>query len=436
MPRNPTFAAFYYSLRANYILMSTFVPFRAFRPTADKVKAVASKPYDVLNEKEARVEAEGNPHSFYHVIKPEMDFADDHDHYAPEVYAKGKESFDKLVSSKVMAQDEAESFYVYQLEMNGHVQNGLVGCCAIDDYFDNVIKKHELTRPDKEEDRKNHVRYSKLNYEPVFLSYPKVPSIDTIVNTIIETSPMYDFVADDGIAHRIWAIKDAGNLAEIQKLFQDEVPVIYIADGHHRTAAGALVGKELRDARGGNATDGKRDNYLLAVVFPDDQVKIYDYNRVVKDLNGKTDEEFLTEIAQSFSLEKRDSQYRPENIHTFGMYLSGQWYKLTANKGTYDDNDPVKQLDVTILSKNVLEPIFNIVDLRKDKRIDFVGGMRGLGELEKRVDSGEMKVAFSMFPISMQQVINISDNDLIMPPKVTWFEPKLRSGLLVHNLDE
>lgn len=388
----------------------------------------------MLNEKEARQECEGNPHSFYHVIKPEIDFPDDYDHYAPEVYQKGKENFDKLVESGVMVQDKEANFYVYQLRMGDHVQTGLVGCCAIDDYFNNVIKKHELTRPDKEEDRKNHVRASKLNYEPVFFSYPQVDSIDGLVEQVKTAEPVYDFTSEDGIKHTLWVVKNDDHIASITQLFDTEVPKIYVADGHHRTAAGALVGKELRDARGGNASDGGRDNYFMAVLFPDNQMKILDYNRVVKDIKGLTAEEFIKLISKSFEVEEKSEAYGADSLHTFGMYLDGKWYKLTAKNGTYND-DPVGRLDVTILSKNLLEPILNIVDLRTDKRIEFVGGMRGLGELERRVDNGEMKVAFSMYPVSMQQIIEISDNDMIMPPKVTWFEPKLRSGLFVHSLE-
>lgn len=416
--------------------MSIFVPFKAFRPTQETVKAVASKPYDVLNAKEAKLEAEGNPVSFYNVIKPEINFPEGSNFYAPEIYLKGKENFDNLVSKNIMKQDASNSFYAYEITMNGHVQTGLVGCCSIDDYFNNVIKKHELTRPDKEEDRKNHVRYSKLNYEPVFLSYPQVDAIDNIVNEVKNNDVVYDFVADDGIRHRLWAINDGNTLEKIESLFSTDVPSIYIADGHHRTAAGALVGEELRNARNGNSDDNKRDSYFMAVVFPDNQLKILDYNRVVKDLNGLSEDELLKKLQVNFDIESKPEQYRPETMHTFGMYINNNWYKLTSKEGTYNDNDPVGQLDVTILSSNVLEPLFDIVDLRKDKRIDFVGGMRGLGELEKRVDSGEMKVAFSMYPVSMKQLISISDNDLTMPPKVTWFEPKLRSGLFVHNLDE
>jgi uncharacterized protein (DUF1015 family) len=414
--------------------MSVFVPFKAYRPTQEKAKQVACRPYDVLNEKEARQECEGNPNSFYHIIKPEIDFPDDHDHYAPEVYQKGKDNFDQLVTNGTMVQDEAASFYIYQLIMDGHVQTGLVGCCAIDDYFNNVIKKHELTRPDKEEDRKNHIRASKLNYEPVFFSYPKVNDIDALVEAAKAASPVYDFTADDGIQHTLWVVSDQALIAAIQQLFATDVPKIYVADGHHRTAAGALVGKELRESRGGHPDDGHRDNYFMAVLFPDNQMKILDYNRVVKDLNGLTSEQFIQLLSKSFEVEEKSSAVRPASLHSFGMYLDGKWYQLTAKNGTYNGN-PIGQLDVTILSKHLLEPILNIVDLRTDKRIDFVGGMRGLGELERRVDSGEMKAAFSMYPVSMEQLIDIADNDLIMPPKVTWFEPKLRSGLFVHSLE-
>lgn len=416
--------------------MSEFVPFKAIRPTADKVKDIASRPYDVLNEKEAREECAGNPISFYHVIKPEIDFPDDFDHYAPEVYQKGADNFKALVDQGVMQQDDTENYYAYQIIMDGHKQTGLVGCCSIDDYFNNHIKKHELTRPDKEEDRKNHVRYSKLNYEPVFFSYPQVDEIDAAVEASKAKDPVYDITTDDGLQHTLWVIDDRDAVARIKELYASKVPSIYVADGHHRTAAGALVGRELREAAGGNGSDGKRYNYFMAVLFPDDQLKIIDYNRVVKDLNGASEEEFIAKLNDSFEVSEHDGQYRPEGLHHMGMYLNGQWYKLVAREGTYDDSDPVGVLDVTILSKRVLEPHLGIVDLRTDKRIEFVGGIRGLGELEKRVDSGEMKVAFAMHPVSMKQLIDISDNDMIMPPKVTWFEPKLRSGMFVHDLDE
>ncbi|MDG1476206.1 MAG: DUF1015 family protein [Vicingaceae bacterium] len=414
--------------------MSILVPFKAFRPVADKVKEIASRPYDVLNAKEAREKCERNPNSFYRVIKPELEFADDSDHYAPEIYKKGKENFDKLVNGGLMVQDQTDNFYAYQIIMNGHTQTGLVGCCSIDDYFNNVIKKHELTRPDKEEDRKNHVRYSKLNYEPVFFAYPHVNSIDELVSDVKQADPVYDIVTSDDIQHTLWVINDTDKVAAIKELFEAQVPSIYVADGHHRTAAGALVGEEFRKEANGNATDGGRYNYFMAVLFPDNQLKIIDYNRVAKDLNGMDEATFVSKVAEKFDVEETEGQYKPDTLHHFGMYLDNKWYKLVAKEGTYNDNDPVEVLDVTILSKQVLEPLLNIVDLRTDKRIDFVGGIRGLGELEKRVNSGEMKVAFALNAVSMQQLMDISDNDMIMPPKVTWFEPKLRSGLFVHQL--
>jgi uncharacterized protein (DUF1015 family) len=414
--------------------MSILVPFKAFRPIEDKVKEIASRPYDVLNAQEAREICKDNPNSFYRVIKPELEFSDDADHYAPEVYKKGKENFDKLVDGGLMVQDETENFYAYQIIMNGHTQTGLVGCCSIDDYFNNVIKKHELTRPDKEEDRKNHVRYSKLNYEPVFFAYPHVNSIDELVADVKNDAPVYDITTDDGLQHTLWVINDTDKVEAVKELFEKQVPSIYVADGHHRTAAGALVGEEFRNEAKGNATDGGRYNYFMAVLFPDNQLKIIDYNRVAKDLNGMDEATFIAKISEKFDIEVNEGQYKPADLHHFGMYLNNKWYKLVAKAGTYNDNDPVEVLDVTILSKQVLEPLLNIVDLRTDKRIDFVGGIRGLGELEKRVNSGEMEVAFALNAVSMQQLMDISDNDMIMPPKVTWFEPKLRSGLFVHQL--
>lgn len=416
--------------------MSIVKPFKAIRPTAEAVKDVACRPYDVLNAAEAKAEAAGNPNSFYHVIKPEINFPEDHNPYDESVYNKGRENFDLLLSNGVLNKEDSERFYVYQLIMNGHEQTGIVGCCAIDDYFNNVIKKHELTRPDKEEDRKNHVRHGKINAEPVFFSYPHVGAMDELVSNVkTSASPVYDVTTDDGIQHTLWVVENDDQNAEIERLFDAQVPSIYVADGHHRTAAGALVGQEFREKLGGNATDGGRYNYFMAVLFPDNQLKIIDYNRVVKDLNGMSEDEFKAKLIEKFDLEAVDGQCKPDALHTMGMYLNKQWYKLTAKAGTYDDSDPVGVLDVTILSNSVLDPLLGITDLRRDKRIDFVGGIRGLGELEKRVDSGDMKVAFAMYAVSMQQLIDISDADLIMPPKVTWFEPKLRSGLFVHDLE-
>ncbi|MCB9222557.1 MAG: DUF1015 family protein [Crocinitomicaceae bacterium] len=414
--------------------MSILVPFKAIRPKADKAEQIVCRPYDVLSASEARDEAKGNDISFYHVIKPEIDFPDGHDEHATEVYIKGAENFKKLQDSGMMVKDSKENFYAYQIKMGDHVQTGLVGCCAIDDYFDNNIKKHELTRPDKEEDRKNHVRYSKMNYEPVFFSYPHVNEVNVIINKAKEKAPLHDIVTADGLTHTLWVIDNSADIAEIERLFQDKVPSIYIADGHHRTAAGALVGKELREQAAGASNDGKRYNYFMAVLFPDNELKIIDYNRVVKDLNGHTEEGFIDLLKQSFDVEEVSGQAKPSKLHEMGMYMSGKWYRLTAKAGTYNDADPIGVLDVTILSESVLNPLLGIKDLRTDNRIEFVGGIRGLGELEKRVNSGEMKVAFAMFPVSMKQLVDISDNDMIMPPKVTWFEPKLRSGLFVHDL--
>ncbi|MEZ4960666.1 MAG: DUF1015 family protein [Saprospiraceae bacterium] len=411
--------------------MSTFVPFRAYRPIKEKAREVASRPYDVLNREEAKQESIGNPSSFYHVIKPEIDFPESQNPYAPVIYQRGKENFDRLVQDGVLIQDSREQFYVYQLTMNGHQQTGLVGCCSIEDYFRNVIRKHELTRPDKEEDRKNHIRASKLHYEPVLFSYPQVEAIDEVVAAVKTAKPEYDFTTDDGIGHKLWIIEDKAIIHHITRLFEQKVPTIYIADGHHRTSAGALVGKELSNGH----LNGSRTSYFLAVLFPDNQLKIQDYNRVIKDLNGHTPQSFLQEISIRFDLEEKDEPYRPETLHTFGMYLNGQWYKLTAKPGTYDST-PIGQLDVTILTEQILRPVLDITDQRTDKRIEFVGGIRGLLELQKRVDSGEMAVAFSMYPVSMQQMINIADHNLIMPPKVTWFEPKLRSGLFIYSLEE
>ena len=415
--------------------MSVLVPFRAYRPVSENAKEIACRPYDVLSAKEAREICKDNPNSFYHVIKPEINFPDDVDYYNPEIYKKGKENFDKLIKNGLMIQDDSVNYYVYQIIMDGHKQTGLVGCCAIDDYFNNIIKKNELTRPDKEEDRKNHIRYSKLNYEPVFFAYPKVDAIDELVEDVKKNKPVYDITTNDGIQHTLWIVNNEEKTASIQSLFEKKVSSIYVADGHHRTAAGALVGKELRDEVNGKSTDGKLYNYFMAVLFPDNQLKIIDYNRVIKDLNGINENSFLTRISEKFEIEEKTEQYKPKALHHIGMYLNNKWYKLVAKKETYNNYDPIGVLDVNVLSKQILEPILDIVNLRTDKRIDFVGGIRGLGELERRVNSGEMKIAFALYPVSMKQLMNISDNNMIMPPKVTWFEPKLRSGLTVYSLE-
>lgn len=414
--------------------MAIIKPFRGIRPGTEYVTKIASKPYDVLNEKEAREEAKGNPLSFYHVIKPEIDFPDDHDHYSPEIYEHGKNSFQKLYNDGIFSRDEQACYYIYAQCMDNRWQYGIVGAAAIDDYFNDVIKKHELTRPDKENDRKKHVRVSMLNYEPVFFAYPQSAALDEIVNTVIKNTAEYQFTADDGISHALWVVKDSHQIKSIEEEFK-KIPSTYVADGHHRTAAAALTGKDLRKENPGAGAD-EAYNYFLAVHFPDNQLRILDYNRVVKDLNGHTPSEFLKLLEDSFIVESIGKEaYRPQQLHELGMYLEGNWYKLTAKNGTYDDRDPIGVLDVTILSKKILEPILDIHDLRTDKRIEFVGGLRGLQELEKRIDSGEMKVAFAMYPVSMKQLIDIADSGNIMPPKVTWFEPKLRSGLVLHSLE-
>ena len=413
--------------------MAVLKPFRGIRPKKELVKQVASRPYDVLNEKEARIEAKDNPYSFYHIIKPEINFPEGFNAYDTAVYKKGKENFDILSSEGVFFQDTTDCLYIYAQTMTGKTQYGIVGCASVDDYFNDVIKKHELTRPDKEEDRKNHIRFSKLHYEPVFFAYHNVPELDTLVSSVVKEKPEYDFTADDDISHSFWVIKDLATIEKIVSLFS-KIKYTYVADGHHRTAAAALVGKEMRDAD--PTPTGKEEyNYFLAVHFPASQLQIMDYNRLVKDLNGLSSEDFLKAISGSFIVEEKGTDiYKPGKLHNFGMYLDKKWYSLTAKPGTYNDHDPIGVLDVTILSEKILSPILNIKDLRTDKRIDFVGGLRGLGELEQRVNSGEWKSAFALYPVTMKQLIDISDSGKIMPPKTTWFEPKLRSGLILHSL--
>lgn len=415
--------------------MAKIHAFKGFRPGKERVNVVASRPYDVLNSSEAREEVKGNPWSFLHVVKPEVDLPENIDLYSDSVYNKGKENLQKLIKEGYFTQDEQACLYVYGQTMFGKTQYGIVACAFVDDYLNDVIKKHELTRPDKEEDRMNHIRVTGFNAEPVFFAYPDHEKLDSLVDQVVSEEAEYDFVTDDGVGHHFWVISDTEKIREIEELFDRDIPFTYVADGHHRTAAAALVGQERRK----NNPDHRGDeeyNYFLAVHFPASQLTIIDYNRVVKDLNGKTPSEFLEELKDAFLVEEKGSQiYKPDKLHTFGMYMEGKWYKLRAKPGTYKDEDPIACLDVTILSEQVLGPLLNITDLRKSKRIDFVGGIRGLEELSRRVDQGEMAAAFALYPVSMKQLMDIADNGMIMPPKTTWFEPKLRSGLVIHSLD-
>lgn len=414
--------------------MAIIKPFKGIRPKKELVEKIASRPYDVLNSEEARAEAAGNEMSLYHIIKPEIDFPVGTDEHDEKVYRKAAENFEKFQKNGWLVQDSKENYYVYAQTMNGKTQYGLVVCAYVDDYMTGKIKKHELTRKDKEEDRMKHVRVNNANIEPVFFAYPHNNELDAIVKEVTKGKPEYDFVAElDGFRHTFWLIEDEAKIKRITEIFAT-IPSLYIADGHHRSAAAALVGDEKR--RQNPAHKGNEEyNYFMAVCFPDDQLTIIDYNRVVKDLNGLTDEQFIEKLKKNFDVELKGKDiYKPSKLHNFSMYLSGNWYSLTAKAGTYDDKDPIGVLDVTVSSNLILDEILGIKDLRTDKRIDFVGGIRGLGELKRRVDSGEMRVAFALYPVSMQQLIDIADTNNIMPPKTTWFEPKLRSGLVIHKL--
>lgn len=415
--------------------MAIFRPFKALRPPKNIADKVAAKPYDVINTQEARKEAEGNPYSLLHITRSEIDLPVGTDEHDPRVYEKAKENFLKFIENKWLIPDKEAYFYIYAQTMWGKTQYGIVGCASIDDYFNNVIKKHELTRKDKEEDRMKHVRVTNANVEPVFFAYKSLPELDNLILSYAkEHEPIYDFTANDGVGHHFWVINEKEINEKIQKLFA-EMPALYVADGHHRTAAAALVGKEKREQHP-NYTGDEEFNYFMAVAFPDNQLTIIDYNRVVKDLNGLSKDEFLQKLSEFFDIENKGTEeYKPNKLHNFSMYLGGNWYSLTAKKGTYNDNDPIGVLDVTILSDLVLNNLLGIKDLRTDKRIDFVGGIRGLDELKRRVDSGEMTVAFALYPVSMKQLMDIADSGNIMPPKTTWFEPKLRSGLSIHLLD-
>ena len=414
--------------------MAKVKPFRGVRPPKEYVEKVASKPYDVLSSEEARAEAGDNEMSLYHIIKPEIDFEPGTGEHEPKVYDKAVENFKKFQDKGWLVQDPEECYYIYAQTMDGRTQYGFVVGASVEDYLTGHIKKHELTRREKEADRMHHIEINNANIEPVFLAFPDNTTLEDIIDRTAQTTPEYDFVSEDGIGHTLWVIKDKETIDTITREF-GEIPYLYIADGHHRTAAAAHVGEEKAKADP-NHNGTEEYNYLLAVCFPQSHLKVMDYNRVVVDLNGNTEEQFLEKLGEKFIVEEKGTEiYKPAKLHNFSLYLGGKWYSLTAKEGTYDDNDPIGVLDVTISSDYILRDILGITDLRTDKRIDFVGGIRGLGELKQRVDSGEMKMALALYPVTMKQIIDIADSGKIMPPKATWFEPKLRSGLIIHKLD-
>ena len=414
--------------------MAKVKPFKGIRPPKELVEKIESRPYDVLNSDEARAEAGDNEMSLYHIIKPEIDFAPDTSEYDPRVYEKAAENFQKFQDKGWLKQDEKKQYYIYAQTMNGKTQYGLVVGAFVDDYLNGVIKKHELTRRDKEEDRMKHVRVNNANIEPVFFAYPDNAVLDALIGKYKATEPEYDFIAPiDGFRHQLWIVSDDNDIKTVTDEFE-KMPYLYIADGHHRSAAAALVGAEKAKLNP-NHTGTEEYNYFMAVCFQASQLTILDYNRVVKDLNGMSSEEFLNALTTNFTVEDKGTEiYKPAKLHEFSLYLDSHWYSLTAKDGTYDNNDPIGVLDVDISSRLILDDILGIKDLRSDKRIDFVGGLRGLGELKRRVDSGEMRMALALYPVSMQQIMDIADSGKIMPPKATWFEPKLRSGLIIHKL--
>ena len=414
--------------------MATVKPFRGFRPPKNLVEQVESRPYDVLNSEEARAEAGDNEKSRYHIIKPEIDFEPGTSEYDPRVYEKAAENFKKFKKNGWLVQDAEDHYYIYAQTMNGKTQYGIVVGAYVEDYMNGIIKKHELTRRDKEEDRMKHVRVNNANMEPVFFAYPDNEKLNALLNKYAATEPEYDFIAPiDGFRHQFWVISDKDDM----KLITDEfaaMPALYIADGHHRSAAAALVGAE-KAKQNPNHKGDEEYNYFMAVCFQASQLTILDYNRVVTDLNGYTSEDFLKALDKNFIVEKKGTEvYRPNALHNFSMYLDGEWYSLTAREGTYNPNDPIGVLDVDVSSRLIFDELLGIKDFRSDKRIDFVGGLRGLEELKRRVDSGEMKMALALYPVTMKQIMDIADSGKIMPPKATWFEPKLRSGLVIHEL--
>lgn len=414
--------------------MAKIKPFKGIRPPKQYVEEVESRPYDVLDSEEARKEAGDNEKSLYHIIKPEIDFAPGTSEYDPRVYEKAAENFKKFQEKGWLVQDDKEQYYIYAQTMNDKTQYGLVVCAYVDDYLNGVIKKHELTRRDKEEDRMKHVRVNNANIEPVFFAYPDNSVLDSLIMRYAQTTPEYDFIAPiDGFRHQFWVISNDDDIAAVTNEFA-KMPSLYIADGHHRSAAAALVGAE-KAKQDPNHNGTEEYNYFMAVCFQASQLTILDYNRVIKDLNGLTSEEFIDALKKNFEVEdKGTDMYKPSHLHNFSLYLDGRWYSLTAKAGTFNDTDPIGVLDVDISSRLILDEILGIKDLRSDKRIDFVGGLRGLDELKRRVDSGEMRVALALYPVTMKQIMDIADSGKIMPPKATWFEPKLRSGLVIHKL--
>lgn len=414
--------------------MATVKPFRGIRPPKELVEKIESRPYDVLDSDEARQEAGDNEMSLYHIIKPEIDFAPEVSEYDPRVYEKAAENFRKFQDRGWLKQDDKEQYYIYAQTMGDKTQYGLVVGAYVDDYLNGVIKKHELTRRDKEEDRMKHVRVNNANIEPVFFAYPDNEALDKLIMRYTATTPEYDFIAPiDGFRHRLWVIGNDEDIKTVTNEFA-KIPYLYIADGHHRSAAAALVGAE-KARQNPNHTGTEEYNYFMAVCFQASQLTILDYNRVVKDLNGMTPEQFFEALKKNFTIEDKGTEtYKPARKHEFSLYIDGRWYCLTAKDGTFDETDPIGCLDVDISSRLILDEVLGIKDLRSDKRIDFVGGLRGLGELKRRVDSGEMRMALALYPVSMQQIMDIADSGKIMPPKATWFEPKLRSGLIIHKL--
>ena len=414
--------------------MATIKPFKGIRPPKQFVEEVESRPYDVLDSEEARLEAGDNEKSLYHIIKPEIDFPVGTSEYDPRVYEKAAENFQKFQNKGWLVQDDKEQYYIYSQTMNGKTQYGLVVGAYVDDYLNGTIKKHELTRRDKEEDRMKHVRVNNANIEPVFFAYPDNDVLNDLIMRYAATAPEYDFIAPvDGFGHKLWVVSNDADIATITEEFR-KMPSLYIADGHHRSAAAALVGAE-KAKQNPNHRGDEEYNYFMAVCFQASQLTILDYNRVVKDLNGLSSEEFLARLSENFEVTDMGADtYKPEQLHEFSLYLDGHWYSLKAKPGTFNDSDPIGVLDVDISSRLILDDILGIKDLRSSQRIDFVGGLRGLGELKRRVDSGEMRAALALYPVSMQQIMDIADSGKIMPPKATWFEPKLRSGLIIHKL--